>query len=1351
MLGGRYGWVPPGKKHSITADEVHYGALDRTPEDRGFAFFYFREEASTAAMVEAAPSEFRERQGSESQNKLTELKRAIVAAGLDPFIYQARWDSESRRLTGLNRFGDRVYDDLLASMKSDSELRDRFATDTVAELDEFADEESAMEVFIEERSERFVLGSRSAVLKELLTHASATGGNGFVCLTGGPGSGKSAMLAHLSQHSTLSAGPSILLISHFVGASPGSTDVQRTLRRLCHELKAGCPDITVDIPDDPERLRDSFQSFLRQACAKKHVVILLDAVNQLDSTSRSAGQHWLPAELPANARLVLSALEGPALDELRRGPHKPGEIELPPLTAADCDAIIDEFCNRYHKTLELDQRAALLAKTDASTPLFLQCALEELRTLGTYEEITQRITELPSTAQELFAWILERLENDDGFRDASGQRVGRELVSHFAALLGTSRYGLSQRELTDLLDAGDRQGNIAALLHLLRPYLMRRGELLDFYHSQFHAAAKKAWLKTGVQRLIAHEQLAEYFHGQENFLESLEDQRARARRLPPTPRPANHRKVEELVYQRLNVLNVTPATTPEFDKACQELEELLTDLVFLEAKCEAGMVFELATDFSAALRAMPVERPGHHVLSLTVEALRREVHFLSGRPEFLAQQLYNRLQWKHSDSLRPLIQAFEDKLNSTRPWVHPLTPYRETEYLVATLVSDTEEKTCCAISPDGALLAFGSGDPIDGANALRIWKMGSWVEQNVLRGHRGMIAACAVSQDRTFVVSAGWDEVLRVWDTFSGLETLTLSGHTEAVWDCAISSDGRLIVSAGQDATVRVWDRLTGWELARLEGHRGPVMACNITPDSKKIISVGRDGTLRVWDAILHRFIDLVHCGQGAVTCCAISPDGKTVVTGGVDHMLRIWDIRDRRAVGTLVGHSKPVTACDINHDGAWLVSASDDKTVRLWDLAAARARAVFLGHGSEVTDCRISNDGAVVVSSSRDGTVKTWDAVRARQRASVEEISRLLGAGDHEGPVTDVEFGPGGTWGVSASDDGSLRHWVTARGSSRLVLRGHTKAVHSCAISPDGSFIASASADNTVKLWDARSGMPILTLKGHTEPPMACAISPDGSKVLSGGWDGTLRIWDASTGLLQSSLRDPHGVVMHCSFSPDGGVVLAEDLGRIEIWDIQKGASGTFCRFTRDAGQNCAPAISPDGTSFISASHPLSKHSPSLTVWDITTGRELAVLTGHTSEVTYCGFSPDGRLAVSASKGDRTVRTWDLTTYKPAAVFTGHRSHPWIVCAVGDALISRMGLTCAISSAARVLVSAGTDGTLRVWELDSGQEIGMISLPGSLLCLALHPSRPVAICGDSSGGVYIVEIMGINGGPAIK
>ncbi|MEI7939223.1 MAG: NB-ARC domain-containing protein, partial [Verrucomicrobiota bacterium] len=504
ILGGRCGWVPPGRTRSIIADEVHYAVLDREPKSRGFPLFYFRDPSVTAAMVEVTPGEFREPAGSHGADALDELKAAIVEAGLQPFTYPAQWDDQSRRLIGLKEFGARVYADLQESIDQE------FGPTTGEKPDEFTDEAAAMEAFIEERVQHFVLGSRESVLNELLAHANSTGGNGYACLTGAAGSGKSALLAKFCQLSTLNLQPSTILITHFVGASPGSTDVRRTLRRLCHELVTG-GGLTAQIPEDPEKLWRAFAEILAQASAQKRVVILLDAINQFDPTTQLAGCSWLPEELPATVRIILSTLRGPVLDGLRQRRQPPRLVELQPLGEQDPEAIIREFLHRYRKILTDDQRAALLAKADAGNPLYLQVALEELRTLGTYEEITDRIAQLPPDTRSLFIWILKRLEDDDGFRDASGRKIGRELVSRFVSLLGASRHGLSQRELTELIDPGDPRGNVATLTQLLRPYLMQRGESLDFYHRQFREAVEGAYLASETQRQAAHEQLADYF------------------------------------------------------------------------------------------------------------------------------------------------------------------------------------------------------------------------------------------------------------------------------------------------------------------------------------------------------------------------------------------------------------------------------------------------------------------------------------------------------------------------------------------------------------------------------------------------------------------------------------------------------------------------------------------------------------------------------------------------------------------------------------------------------------------------------------------------------------------------
>jgi len=174
--------------------------------------------------------------------------------------------------------------------------------------------------------------------------------------------------------------------------------------------------------------------------------------------------------------------------------------------------------------MKQDQKDALLAKPGSNNPLYLLAALEELRTLGTYA-ITDRIRELPGGARALFTWILkERLSRDPGFRDANGNLIGAELVRRFSSYLGGSRHGLSQMELAELAAPGDpradppippdSQGNVAALQRLLRPHLMHRGGLLDFYHGQFREAVEAEYLGDDRKRTAAHRELARYFRSQ---------------------------------------------------------------------------------------------------------------------------------------------------------------------------------------------------------------------------------------------------------------------------------------------------------------------------------------------------------------------------------------------------------------------------------------------------------------------------------------------------------------------------------------------------------------------------------------------------------------------------------------------------------------------------------------------------------------------------------------------------------------------------------------------------------------------------------------------------------------------
>jgi WD40 repeat protein len=1080
MLGGRYGWVPPGKTRSITADEVHYGVLDRTLSERGFAYFYFRADEATAAMVETAPGEFRESPGSANESKLAELKQAIIDAKLTPFPYPAQWDNESGRLTGLKQFGDRVYEDLLDSLKSDLELRDHFVTDAAAQPDDFAEENAAMEAFVEERSERFVLGSRATVLEELLAHASATGGNGYVCLTGAPGSGKSALLAHLYRRLTDLVHPSSfiphpsLVICHFVGASPGSTDVRRTLRRLCQALKAGCADMTADIPDDPEKLRIAFPEFLRQASAQKRVVILLDAVNQFDSASHSAGLRWLPEELPDNACIILSTLDGPALEELRRRRVKPREIELQPLTAADGAAIIEQFRQRYRKQFEPDQRAALLAKTDAGTPLYLLAALEELRTLGTYEEITQRIAELPPTTHELFAWILKRLENDDGFRDALGRRAGRELVPRCAALLGASRYGLSQRELTDLLDTGDPQGNIAALLYLLRPYLLRRAELLDFQHSQFRAAAEEAWLKTDVQRQAANARLVEYFRQQ-----------------------ADPEKNQSWRGESGRPLLELPFHLAQYD--VDALAVLLCDLRFIEARCRVGQVFELIGDYKLARARLPANQPRVEEFQRFVQEQR---HVLQVHPELTFQQAANQApQTAPCQDAAALWRAGSE----TRPWLKLV--HRQSTFVSASVSIRVANPICAAsLATAGNVFALCDG-------SVCVYEAQTGREIFRLPSHPGnRFTFCALSSDGSLLACAECSETsdnrISLWDVQRQVKVQESQACSCTILAMQFSKAGSLLGFGGggnDGGVIGVWHIANSAASWSQKVERAVVRKVAFSPDDLFLAAAQGDGHCTFWDTKEGKLKKEIHSHQDSLTGFCFSNQNDLIATTGKDGFCRVWpsnlksgsSIRLRQAINILFGKKAslfsahpaiPVSIAFL--DETKVISGDTAGNCYLWNWSDGKLLGSPFSTEGALLALETSGDGQLLLAASdRDHTCRIF------------ETKRLVSTGAQE---------PGQSWYLHflrdsnellcAEKGGEIRLLPLAennleRAQTRLLAKQPNAIL--MATNANGRFVLVVDRDSSWKLYNVKTSR---LLSGRFALPMQgealVSVKRDGSLV---------------------------------------------------------------------------------------------------------------------------------------------------------------------------------------------------------------------------------------------------------------
>ena len=1303
ILGGRYGWVPPGREHSITADEVSYGVLDRL-EAKEHRYFYFRDpEATESIPGEAARAGGYVETDPANARKLADLKQAIADAGLRPFVYSTQWDEASQRLVGMEAFGNRVYADLLAS------IDDEYGAEAPEALDEFAEEDAAIEAFIEERVERYVVGSRQSVFDELTRFAQADGEPNTVALTGPSGCGKSALLGRFSQDYAREH-PGDLVITHFVGASAGSTDLRRALRRLCHALAQAAGDER-EIPQDVKELVSRFEELLGQAAQRPRVVLVLDALNQLDATHNAHTMYWLPRSLPANVRVIVSTLRHPALEGLRRRGPAAREIALQPLSDADSRRIIEAVLKRYHKRMSEVQIAALLDKRESGNPLYLLAALEELRTLGTYEEITNRIRELPGEAQPLFVWIIRRLEADPGFRDAEGRPVGPEVVRQFAACLGVSRHGLSHMELAELIAPGDEpdaQGNVAALIRLLRPYLMHRGELLDFYHTQLREAVEGEYLDEEHERLTAHRQLAEYF-------------KDRADPAGDGTWSGGHvRGLSELPYHQTQ------------GEMWAEVEGTLTDIAFVEAKSRANMVYDAIRDCDRAqwawpgqdeklreeearqakaecyVRALieysrdpdkaPLPDPPHaadlaqHTVAqrqgawAPVERIRAWRSFIAASAQWLGRPVppAYQLAWNSADR-GPVAEAVAQCVPPQKGWLRrqnrPL--YSAQPHCLLVLEGHTRTVVDAGLTPDGRRAVSASSD-----RTLRLWDLETGACLKVMDGHSAPIRSVSVTPDGRWAVSGGYDQTLRLWDLETGTCLRVLEGHTSQVNDVAIAADGRRALSGAWD-TARLWDLESGtclWALEgngtavdcvalahngqqavmvyhyqrkdlvlcdmesgtclrRFEGHTNQVNDVALALDGRRAISASSDNTLRVWDLETGACLRVLEGHTDAVFAVALTPDGRLAASGGDDRILRVWDVDTGSCVRTLPDTSW-IRAVALAVDGRRGVSGGLGETLRVWNLESGVPLPAPERHDERVEAVAFTPNGRRAISAGVSGGLRVWDP-------QTGECLRALDGQKQR--VTAVALTVDGRRAILGTWDAGLRVWDLEADTVSNTLEGYTGRVDSMVVTPDRRRVVSTGLDGALRVWDPEASDCLLVLRGHAQLVSAVSLTPDGRWAISGSADRSLRVWDVETGECLKVLEG-HGYSGICTVSvtPDGRRAVSAGFDdALRVWDLETGT----CLMTLEGqpGQVNALALTPDGQRAISSSgYGTLSYAPR--VWNLETGTCERVLEGHTGWVRTVTLTPDGQRAISVS-GDKTLRVWDVGTGECTHLFPAGES----------------------------------------------------------------------------------------------
>ncbi len=660
-----------------------------------------------------------------------------------------------------------------------------------------------------------------------------------------------------------------------------------------------------------------------------------------------------------------------------------------------------------------------------------------------------------------------------------------------------------------------------------------------------------------------------------------------------------------------------------------------------------------------------------------------------------------------------------------------------------------------AFSPDGNQVLTASED-----GTLRFWNTDTGTATRVIDGAtavRGLspvankFLSAVFSPDGKLVLTAG--EGVHLWDAATGKEirALQIGGDIErqeldrlkgnrlldfiSTPSAVFSPDGKYILTAGGQGSAvrgktRLWDAMSGKVLRVF-----PVAAESVafSPDGKQALTAG--SSLQLWDTASGKEIrhfqgykDSTFAYKGTEGPVSFLPGGKQVIAT-VGRTAFRWDITNgersliyqdnteeyRKGSRFEIDHGQvshilvPRLSAVFSRDGTRILVQRGPRTAVLIDAGSGKEIRIFEGRTDSVSAAAFTPDGQRIIIKTPSGTI-IWD------RANAKKLRDLKGSWDLITDTTPklprrvqnslegkghfiVEATPiPASQRMAVSSDlkqiatlevsqpgnrHSVRLWDTATDKVIFTfplefpksLDPGDYRVSDVAFSPDGKRILAwciyppirvrgtnvptSQLPIGIGLWEATSGKYIRTFRfvretfNRFESTKAVAFSPNGTKFLTGGlmdfqYSGDVILFDIDSGRVEKVFRaiqpGPDRSVCTIGFSPNSELILVHLLNReMQIYDVA--STRLICTLQGDYKYKTLRfdepyAFSPDSKQVFAWRYgDLAGH-----LWDTATGKKLRTFEGNLGIVNSVAFSPDGNQVLTASS-DGTVRLWETAS----------------------------------------------------------------------------------------------------------
>ncbi|XP_032447437.1 NACHT domain- and WD repeat-containing protein 1 isoform X2 [Lynx canadensis] len=908
-------------------------------------------------------------------------------------------------------------------------------------------------------------------------------------LFGPPGIGKTALMCKLAEQMPGLLGRKTVTVLRLLGASQMSSDARGLLQSICAQvcLAYGLPLPPAQVLEAHARVVQFFHTLLHTVSCRnfESLVILLDSMDDVDSIRRARRVPWLPPKCPPRIHLILSACSGRQgiLDTVRQTLTDPEAYwEVKPLSGNQGQEMIQLLLAASRRTLSPGQRELLWASLpECGHPGRLRLAFEEARKWASFTIPAP----LASTAKEAMHHLCARLE----------QTHGQVLVAHVLGYIASSRHGLSEAELKDVLSLDDEVLQVVyrdwtpPSKELLRfpPLLwvrLRRDlghclarrpvdgfTLLAIAHRQLAEVVQERYL-SGVERAKRHGVLADFFSG------AWSQGTKKLVTLPLVGKPLN---LDRMVAPQPLWFSDTVANVRKLKEMPHHLvhsgrletlkQEVLGSMNWISCRGISGGIESLLDDFD--LYAPYLDCPEVGLVREALQLCRPALELRGMERSILYTELLARLHFfttSHPALVGQLCQQAQNWFRMCpHPVLVPLTGFLQPPGgpLRATLTGCHKGITAMAWSVEERLLVVGTQD-----GTVAVWDTEEHQVIHMHMGHTGEVRYVKVFAKGTLALSASKDHTLRLWNLLTGQEKFTIWDggskdpmHPET-WSLHLDETKKVVYLAS-GSKVSAWHLETAELVFQIPGDPSDCWVyAGVLASRATLLTVSQGGVAGLWSSATGKPQGRQHLSsikEETPTCgVSLQKQGK-MVTGFSKGSVSLISPEGDSLLEKL---PEAVRFLVVSEDES-LLAAGFGRSVRIF-LANSqgfhRFMATDLEHEDTVETASFGPENNLIVTGSRDALIQVWSL---SEQGTLLDVLEGVGA-----PVSLLVWG-GALVASASQQSSSFKVWDLTSVQQPRASTPFLDRTGLAAVSHDGSYVyfPKIGDKNKVTIWDLAEG----------------------------------------------------------------------------------------------------------------------------------------------------------------------------------------------------------------------------------------------------------------------------------------